>query len=142
MKKHLEGLDDAKTVFTDIADESVKRIVRALNKGADEISRTAEQLVPEDTGDLKRDIKVRRATRLRRDGKAIVAQITAGSKASTAQAAYRSEFGRSATSDHPGHRAQPFFFPAYFAKRKRVRGRIKREIARAARFKAGVRRKP
>lgn len=143
-RRSLAGISTVRKVFPNIAEESIRRITNALNQGGEEIAAAANLLVPVDEGDLKETIEVRAAgIKLRRDRRSAVVRIVAGTSKETANAAFRQEFGRSpGPGVHPGHAAQPFLFPAYFAKRRRVRGRIKREIRRAARFSAGARLKP
>lgn len=141
MKKMLHGLEHAQRVFRRAPRVHQEKIAHALNVGAREIKDRAEILVPEDTGDLKQDIKVEaRGLQVRRGGRALVARVIAGTSAGNAMAAFRSEFGRAPSPDgHPGHAPQSFFFTAYHSVRKRVRGRVKRSINAAAKALARVR---
>jgi len=100
--------------------------------------RDAKALVPRDQGDLADTIH-KTELRERADGKSVQVFVVAGDSKETAEAAFRSEYGRAPggsgkvdMSDHPGHRSQEFMHPAYWKNRKRARNRIKRAIAAAA----------
>lgn len=123
-------------------DEAVKAVVQ----GANEIAAIQRNLAPVDDGDLKDSIHVTKpgettppysqpgGATTARDEQAIV---TAGN--TKVRYAHLVEFGTAphinggmfAGSDHPGAKAQPFFWPGYRAVRKRVRSRVTREINKA-----------
>jgi hypothetical protein len=138
-RRNIEGFEEVDKVFRRLPRESLERITNALNKGADEIVRDAKIAVPRSEDDEHVADTIGR-TSIRAAGKSAEVFIFAGVEgAGTEQAAFRSEFGRKPGSGHPGHRAQPFMFPALAKNRKRVLGRIRREINRAARFVSGLR---
>ena len=129
-------------------------IRQALAEGADEIVGMQKRLVPVKTGKLRDSIKAtfgdkpaQSSAGLAGGGKVagdpdLTVWITAGGGAkSTGWYARFVEFGtkphvaggKFAGAAHPGAKRQPFFFPAYRALRKRVRGRITRATTKAAR---------
>lgn len=137
-KRFLEGIEKTNRVFRTLSRESRERITDAMNRGLAEMVRDARRLVPVDNGDLKRTVRST-GIRVREDGRAIVGYVIAGDTKQTAEAAYRSEFGRKPgghgkidMSRHPGHPPEEFMFPAYWRNRNRARGRIKRAINAAA----------
>lgn len=146
-KRYLEGADKVSRVFKALPRHSIDEITDALNRGAREIEKRAELLVPVDTGDLKKDIKVEsRQIGIRGDGKAAVVRVVAGTRPETAIAAFRTEFGRAkggvipgtGGKIHPGSPPRSWFFTAYQSVRKRVRSRVKRSIRKAARRAVGL----
>ena len=148
-KQNVLGLAKVKKVFRNLPKESLKRMTNALNKGAEEIHAlakiTAKRSDPiageEHYADTIRISRIRaNAATARRSEFVSIAVLAGGTKETTA-AAFRSEFGRKPGGGHPGHKSQPALFPAYFAIRKKVRGRIKREINRAAKAVAASRTK-
>lgn len=139
-KRYIEGADRVSRIFKQLPREASEEIAHALNLGAREIADAAEVLVPVDTSELKQDIQIETTgIRARNDGRAAVARVVVGTKAGTAQKAFRQEFGRAKSDGHPGHDPQSFFFTAYHAKRKRVRSRVARAINKAAKAMARVR---
>lgn len=138
-RRHLDGLDDALRIFDRASRDGVERVVDAVNRGAIEIRDRAREAAPvgdySGAGGLRRSVDVEATTaRARRDGGGIVATVFAGGTPDTASAARAQEFGRApGPGDHPGHAAQPFFFSAYHALRRRVVSRIRRALSRAAR---------
>ena len=138
--KYVQGADTVSRIFKKLPKEASKEIAHALNLGAKEVAEAAEILVPVDTGELKRDIQIETTgVQARSDNKAVVAKVIVGTKADTAEKAFRQEFGRARSDGHPGHAPQSFFFTAYHAKRKRVRDRVARAINKAAKVMARVR---
>ena len=139
-KKYVQGADTvARVLGREIPRENIKRITDALNRGAMEIAARAELLVPVDQGDLKESIEARTTgIRAIRKGKSVATFVVAGTDGETAISAFRQEFGRApGPLSHPGHAANPFMFPAYWSLRKRVVGRVRREINKAAKVVAG-----
>lgn len=134
-KKLIDGIENVARVFRALPRESLEEITHALNLGGKEIVDAAEVLVPVDEGALKGTVKARRPV-IRSDEKAVVVRVVAGDTRETANAAFRQEFGRSPSGGHPGHPPQEFMWPAYYAKRKRVRSRVKRAINKAAKMAA------
>lgn len=103
----------------------------ALEKSADEIAALARRLVPVDSGDLRDSIGWTWGTAPR--GAISLGTVKAGDLtitvyAGNSEAFYARwvEFGTVKTS------AQPFFYPAYRAMRKRAKSRIKRAGTKAA----------
>jgi len=140
-RRYVEGLAEVRRVFAAAPAENIERITDALNRGGKEIEAAARQAVPVGDGDLRDSLRTIEASeiRVRRDDRAAVVYVTAGRNADgTNRYARAQEFGRAASDGHPGHAAQPFFFPAYWSVRRRVRSRIKREIRRAARALAAM----
>lgn len=130
--KNIIGVEKVQRVFTTIPRKNAEQITRALNQGAEEVSDRAQAIVPRDTHELSKDIRVENSgIEVRSDGRSAVTRIIAGTTPGNAQAAFRSEFGRRPSSGHPGHRAQPFLFPAYWSLRKKIRARIARAIRKA-----------
>lgn len=127
-----------------------EEISKAMEQSANEIVAFAKSLAPVDDGDLQMSIgwtwgdapkgamvlgKVRSSGR-----GAGNLQITVYAGGGDAFYARFVEFGtaphinggRFAGSDNPGTSAQPFFYPAYRATRKRAKGRITRAVNKAA----------
>jgi len=125
-------------------------ISKAMEQSAEEIVKLAKSLAPVDDGDLQMSIswtwgeapkgsmvlgKVKA-----KGGSAGKLQITVFAGGGDAFYARFVEFGTSphlnaglfAGSQHPGTAAQPFFYPAYRALRKRAKGRVTRSITRSA----------
>jgi HK97 gp10 family phage protein len=134
-------------------------IRKAMEKSAAEIVSMAKGLVPIDFGDLQESIGWTWGEAP--EGSVIIAQsqgasdmvitVYAGSK--VAYYARWVEFGTAASQAGErivrsgrarvsggsfGMQAQPFFFPAYRTVRKRVRGRVKRAVTKAAKQAAGL----
>lgn len=123
-------------------------VKQALAQGADEITDDMKRLAPKRTGKLRNSIvqtwgggKVRYSSLSGTAGEAgdpdLSVRISAGN--SEARYAHLIEFGTAphlnggmfAGSRHPGTSAQPFFFPAYRANRRRVKARISRATTKA-----------
>ncbi|MBA4797022.1 MAG: HK97 gp10 family phage protein [Rhizobiales bacterium] len=135
----------------------VRRLTRAaMEKGAEELVQMMKRLVPVSSGDLRDSIGWTWGEAP--DGAIVIAQTEPDDEglritvyAGNREAFYARfvEFGTAPhnisqgggnasfsgiTVDHPGGRAQPFFFPAYRALRKRILSRIKREMKKGIRF--------
>ncbi|MEM1421828.1 MAG: HK97 gp10 family phage protein [Pseudomonadota bacterium] len=135
MTKRITGVDAAARVFRRLPRAAAEKIVGALEKGAEDIADRARVLVPRDEGDLSETITTR--VQERRDGRAVIALVLAGTTSQTAITAYRQEFGRApGPGENPGHADQAFLFPAYWAVRRRVRGRVARAVNAAAKTEA------
>lgn len=142
------GLDKVARVFRTLPYKSQVRIRNALSQGADEIVDAAKTLIsaartPGTDPHHVRDTVQRSEIKVSSTERSAYVTITAGDTKETAQAAFRTEYGRDAGGDgvnagHPGHKAKPFMFPAYWALRRRVRSRISREINRAVKEAAGL----
>lgn len=113
--------------------EAARRAVGpALVKGAQEIADLAEALAPEDTGDLKNSIMVtgpggRTPPYSQPGGSAVMTEMQAAVTVGSSDVRYPHlvEYG---TEHAP---AQPFFWPAFRARRKRATDRVKRAIRAA-----------
>ena len=127
-------------------------IKQAIAQSADELTDAIKRLAPKKTGKLRDSVtqtwgggKVAHASLSAGAGKGdpdLTVTITAGNGA--VRYAHLVEFGTAphvnggkfAGSEHPGAKAQPFFYPAYRAYKKRIKGRITRATTRAARSAA------
>lgn len=137
------GLDRLKRKLTLVIPAQVeKATAAAMEVGADEIVAMMRRLVPVDTGQLRNSIGwtwgdppkgamvLGKSKSAGGDGRKVITiyagneQTVVGSR-SQFQLARLQEFGTQAMF------AQPFFFPAYRALRKRVRGRITRQMKKA-----------
>lgn len=143
----IEGLNrlskKLKVTIPAVAHEAVQK---ALEASADEAVSTMKRLAPLDTGDLQMSISwtwgdapkgaivLARSNRARRDGARIT--IFAGGKD-----AYYARFVEFGTNAHiaggkfagaliPAIPAQPFFFPGWRLVRRKVKGRVTREITK------------
>lgn len=138
----IEGLAAIERAFGRLSKGAEGKILAALNQGADEIVRDAKALAPTGEDDIRMRDSIRKTTaalttssrgRSAGSDRGVAVFVVAGDTVETSQAAFRSEFGRAPSADgHPGHRAQPFLFPAYFRNRRRIRARIARALRAAA----------
>lgn len=128
--KNLRGVERVNRIFDQLPRAAVEEITHAMNTGLEEMKDTAKTLVAKDTGELAEDIQ----TDIREGREKIVGRVFVGTDKGTAIKARTQEFSRAPSDGHPGHEARPFMFPAYWAKRKRVTGRVKRAIAKAAKM--------
>ncbi len=110
-----------------LPDEVEADVAKMVKKSGNELATIARQLVPVDTGDLKSTIKVTIEDR------GMAARVTAGSdeKRSIIQAR-TVEGGRDPASVSGGMAAQPFLNPAATYLSKRIKGRLKRAVNKAA----------
>jgi HK97 gp10 family phage protein len=158
----VKGIADLNKKVAAIPKRVEARARMAMEKGADELVAMMKRLVAVDDGDLRDSIgwtwgdapagaKVISSSEVGERGLKIT--VYAGSE--KAYYAAWVEFGTAPHNvalgggtvagkkqavaglgnGHPGSRAQPFFFPSYRALRKRIRDRIKRETAKAFKFK-------
>lgn len=119
---------------------------KAVVLGAEEVAAMQRRLAPVDDGDLKESIHVTKPGETTppysqpggsRTAGPEQALITAGN--TKVRTAHLVEFGAAphingglfAGTQHPGTAAQPFFFPAWRALRRRVKSRVSREITKA-----------
>lgn len=153
MATKLEGRERLLAKMRSLPSEVRSAIKQALAEGADEITDMQKRLAPVDTGKLRDSIKqtwgggkTRYASLSASAGAGdpdLTVKITAGD--SGVRYAHLLEFGTAphingglfAGSRHPGTNAQPFFYPAYRALRKRVKSRITRATTKAAKKVAG-----
>ncbi|GMG82585.1 hypothetical protein LNKW23_17980 [Paralimibaculum aggregatum] len=141
-KRYVEGLEHARSVFDGLAEAELEKLTDALNRGGREMVSVARTLAPRSDDDLHVADDIHHRLRPRADGRAVEVMIWAGSEKETRDAAFRSEFGRHPGGEgqerHPGHEAQPFFWVAWRAVRRRVRSRVRRALRAGA--KAAVQR--
>lgn len=135
------GLSSFQKRLRAIPVEARKAIKPALMRSAYEVQDLMEQLAPEDTGDLKNSIAVtgpgETTPPYSQPGGSMTvpenaAAITVGSD--DVRYPHLVEYGHKASgfSSHDVP-AQPFFWPAYRMKRKKVGNQIKRAIGKAIR---------
>lgn len=150
MATKVQGLDRLNRKLKALPKAVEEEISKAMEQSANEIVALAKSLAPVDRGDLQMSIswtwgdapkgsmvigKVRAAGR-----GAGNLQITVFAGGGDAWYARFIEFGtaphinggRFAGSTNPGTVAQPFFYPAYRASRKRAKGRVTRAVNKAA----------
>lgn len=154
----VQGLDRLRRKLKAIPEEAKEGIRKAMEEAAQEVVNLARHLVPVDDGDLRESIGwtwgdpprgsiVIAKSRPRKGADDMRLTIFAGNdKAfyarwvefgtaphSLASGADRSSRRRRGGGpQHPGARAQPFFFPAYRAQRKKVKSKVSRAITAAA----------
>lgn len=150
MPTKIQGLDRLNKKLRRLPDAARAEIAKAMEQSAAEVVALAQSLVPVDGGDLRDSIgwtwgdapngsmtlgTVR--SKGRGAGNMVVTIYAGDDKAWYARFV---EFGTSphvnggrfAGSNNPGTAAQPFFYPAYRAVRKRVKGRVTRAITKSA----------
>lgn len=151
MAVSVQGLKSLQAKLKRLAPETRSALKQALAESADEMTRMMKNLAPEDSGDLKRSIGSTfgryRAENSNVRGVSTSAgvgdpDLSVTIHAGDAKAWYAAlvEFGtaphtnggRFKGSHNPGMAAQPYFFPAYRALKKRVKSRISRATTRAA----------
>lgn len=131
------SLDRLKKKLARVPVEARKEMRKALEQGAYEIADTAHAWAPSNTGALKRSIGYTfgdykadnanvRGMATSGGGKDPDLSVTVHAGDATAFYAAFVEFG----TVHA--KAQPYFFPAYRANKKRVKNRINRAIKKAA----------
>ena len=122
--------DRAKALFRALPRSVRKATSAALDSSAEELAEAIRRRVPEDRGDLKASVTVKRGAGKARGREAgadpdLTVRVTEGDR-DTFYAPYV-EFG---TTEQP---AQSHFFPTYRSLRKRLSGRIKRAQRKAIR---------
>lgn len=116
-KRYLDGLEHAQATFRRMTPNAQAALTDALNRGGRDMVARAKALAPVDDGDLRDANRYRIEASDRR----VAAVIE-----NTDFKARWLEFG---TQRMP---AQPFFWPAMRGLRKRMTGRVKRALSRAA----------
>lgn len=123
MATKVQGLDRLKAKLAALPQAAKDEMLIALNVSADELVAMQKRMVPHDEGDIDRSIE-------KVPGRHELAiKVQAGGK--QAPHARWVEFGTVKM------RARPYFFPAYRALRRRIRGRITRASKKAAERVAG-----
>lgn len=119
----------------------------ATGRNAEDVAKLAKSLAPVDDGDLRASTKALKEVSSR-DGATIRWRVVSGDE--VAFYARMVEFGtapgkrgdtavnasgrkRKVGRTHPGNKAQPYFFPAYRALRKRLKSRLSRAFTKAKR---------
>lgn len=118
MAAKTEGLERLKAKIAALPLVAKDEMKAALNVGADELVAMQQRLAPRDRGDLAQSIE-------KKEGRHELAVIVQAGGPKAIHARWN-EFG---TVKMP---AQPFFFPAYRALRKRIRSRVNRASKKAA----------
>lgn len=156
MVTRILGLDRLRRKLREIPKQAQVEIAKAMEEGAEEIVAMARSLVAVDEGTLRDSIGwtwgeapqgsiVLGRVKGRRGRSSSNMRITIFAGNREAFYARWREFGTAPHvnaglypgTQHPGTPARPFFFVAYRANRKRVRGRVSRAVGKAARKVAG-----
>lgn len=129
MAARVIGLEELKARFARIPVKVRDAAKAAIDKGADELVAFQKRLVPIDTGALRDSIRKEPGRHelsvfIRAGGATTTKPVRTGVSASY-DYALAVELG---ANKKP---AQPFFYPAYRASRKRIRGRITRAMKKA-----------
>jgi HK97 gp10 family phage protein len=146
----IEGLERLKKRFDRLPANVFDEVGKAIETGANEIADMQKRLAPVRTGALRDSIAVsldgkppRYAAFRPKKGRnavapeaGVTAVITAGNP--EVRYAHLVEFGTAPHvvggkfkgAEHPGARAEPFFYPAYRVLKRRVRGRISRAFSK------------
>lgn len=146
----VQGLDRLNRKLKALPKAAEEEISKAMEESANEIVALAKSLAPVESGDLQMSIgwtwgdapkgsMVLGKVKSKGLGTGNL-QITVFAGVGDAFYARFIEFGTSSHenkgkfdgSQHPGTSAQPFFYPAYRAARKRAKGRVTRAITRSA----------
>ncbi len=139
--KYIRGADRTARALRRLTPDMLDDINGALDKGAEEIRSTAASIAPRDSGEMADAIEVRStldgftgtgavgnfARMVKGEAGGLIRHIGVfpNRRGSPGWYAAWVEFGTATT------RAQPFMLPAFFSRRKRVQGRIKRAVNRA-----------
>ncbi|MBJ6986941.1 HK97-gp10 family putative phage morphogenesis protein [Devosia sp. MC521] len=150
MATRIQGLESLKRKLRAFPKAVESEIRKAMEQSANEIVALAKSLAPVDSGDLQMSISWTWGEAPK--GAIVLGRVKSGATATgnmkitvfagggDAYYARMIEFGtaphlnggRFAGSKHPGSAAQPFFYPAYRAVRKRAKGRVTRAVNKAA----------
>lgn len=146
-KQRLLGVEQVQRAFRRLPQVSLNKIAHALNLSADELVRDAKLAAAvsdplagqEHYKDTIRNTGIKFKAAAGRLSDRVSVAVVAGDSKETTEAAWRAEFGRKpgpaplgGGKGHPGHDPQPAMLPAYFATRKRIRGRVQRALRAAA----------
>lgn len=129
-----KGLDRLKRKLSSMPGAARKELRRALDQSAFEIADTAHANAPREDGNLRRSIRTENGdhdmqVHVLAGGPLTTRPVRKGQSA-TYDYALGTEFGNK---DTP---AQPFFFPAYRANKRRVKSRVNRAVKKAAQITA------
>lgn len=158
MATKVQGLDKLRAKLRRMPQEARAEIGKAMETGAAELVAMQKRLAPVSSGDLQRSIGYTKGAFAPENSN--VRGVSAGSvvadpdlsitvHAGDAKAFYAAfiEFGTAPHKQpnnpmvgyhHPGSAAHPFFFPAYRALKRRIKGRISRATTKAAKTVAGA----
>lgn len=142
----VKGLDKFNARMKRIPVAARKAAIASVIEGANEVAGLQKRLVPVDESDLQESITVTPPGQStppysqpsgQRVAKPTEAIVTAGN--TKVRYPHLVEFGTAphinggwaAGTQHPGTKAQPYFFPAWRALRRRVRSRVSRNITKA-----------
>lgn len=144
----VQGLDRLSKKLRRLPQVAEQEISRAMEQSANEIVALAKSLAPVDSGDLQMSISwtwgeapkgamILGRVKASGAGNLKITVFAGGGDAFYARfiefgTSPHSNAGRFAGSQHPGTKAQPFFYPAYRAMRKRAKGRVTRAINKSA----------
>lgn len=143
----VQGLDRLGKKLKRLPELARQEIAKAMEQSAAEVVALMKSLVAVDSGELRDSIGWTWGDRpkysqaigaVKSAGSGMVITIYAGN--TRVRYAHLVEFGASphinggkfAGSQHPGAPAQPFFYPAWRATRKRAKGRVTRAINKSA----------
>ncbi|MEO7172026.1 HK97-gp10 family putative phage morphogenesis protein [Flavobacterium sp.] len=149
----IQGLQSLRRKLRRLPDLARQEIAKAMEKIAAEVVALAKSLVPVDDGDLLRSIgwtwgdapkgsvSLGEVSGGRGAGNLRITIYAGDDKAFYARwvefgTSSHENGGRFAGSEHPGTAAQPFFYPAWRALRKRARSSITRAITKSAKMAA------
>lgn len=147
----IKGLDELERRLKKMPAAARAAAHKSVVESANELARLQKSLAPVDDGDLKDSITVTPPGGTTppysqpggsRTARPLEAIVTAGN--TNVRYAHLVEFGAAPHiaggmfegAQHPGARAQPFFWPAYRALRKRVRRKISSSITKAIKSEA------
>lgn len=142
----VKGLDQLKAKLAKLPLAAKLAATEALMQGANELADMQRRLVPVDDGDLRASIVVTPPGATTppysqpggsRTAGPLEAIVTAGN--TDVRYAHLVEFGAAPHvaggkfkgAQHPGMRAEPFFWPSYRALRRRIKSRTARAISKA-----------
>lgn len=135
----IEGMDKLKQKFQRMPQAVRDEILKAIPASAGELVAMQKRLAPRDKGALENSIRYEadqfRAVVMAGGTAATRREVRKGSGQFTDEAVLV-EFGtkphivggKFAGAKHPGTPARPFFFPAWRAMKKRIKGRLSRSI--------------
>lgn len=137
----VQGADKLKRKLAIMPAAARAEIRKAMEKSAEEITELARSLVPVDSGELRASIGWNWGDAP--SGSMVLGEVRTGSTAGNERILVyagndHAYYGRWVEFGTVKMRAQPFFFPAYRAVRKRVRGRVQRAIRNAAKKAAAT----
>ncbi|OAM77699.1 HK97-gp10 family putative phage morphogenesis protein [Devosia elaeis] len=129
MARKVQGLDRLQKKLRRMPEQAKTDIRKALNQSADEMVDMAKSLAPREDGTLQNSIQ-------KEDGRhELSINVVAGGPETTTSVdggAYEYDYALAQEFGTSKMKPTPFFFPAYRAIRKRIRGRVSRATTKAA----------